>query len=341
MTRRNRSKSGPIGTIRVSSTPFCRPSETRPRLWIASESALSCSRASRISSSSSWIAEVLAEPADVGRPSVGRAAAARAGLDLGQPRASGDAVELARRVSEASAWAFEPRNSSSSPRAIATNRALVITSSPARFIRWSSRSLSTRIVSAIRAFFGRGRRAAGVVAVRVAAAAAAPAPVSGSAGTRRLRHGDRGLGAAASRPAGDGDRPRRHGGGLGPGAAGAGSLGARPRPPACIADLGHALDVGQGAQLVGVAVGGQDDREPRQRVDLVELLRGRVGATAPAPWRTAGSDQPGLHVGQGQAGLEDDGHRDPARLLEQLRRRRLRPGRVGRRAAGLGGWRRA
>ena len=39
MTRRNRSNSGPIGTIRVSSTPFCRPSETRPRLWIASESA--------------------------------------------------------------------------------------------------------------------------------------------------------------------------------------------------------------------------------------------------------------------------------------------------------------
>ena len=59
ITRRNRSKSGPIGTMRVSSTPFCRPSETRPRLWIASESALSCSRASRIKLSSSWIARKL------------------------------------------------------------------------------------------------------------------------------------------------------------------------------------------------------------------------------------------------------------------------------------------
>ena len=63
------------------------------------------------------------------------------------------------RVSEVSAWAFEPRNSSSSPRAIATNRALVITSSPARFIRWSSRSLSTRIVSAILAFCRAAARA--------------------------------------------------------------------------------------------------------------------------------------------------------------------------------------
>ena len=86
-TRRNRSKSGPIGTIRVSSTPFCKPSETRPRLWIASDSALSCSRASRISAELVLDrAEVLAEPADLRRPAVGRAAGGggpgRAGLDL-------------------------------------------------------------------------------------------------------------------------------------------------------------------------------------------------------------------------------------------------------------------
>ena len=63
ITRRNRSNSGPIGTIRVSSTPFCSPSETRPRLWIASESALSCSRASRMTSSS-WIGLEVARAAE-------------------------------------------------------------------------------------------------------------------------------------------------------------------------------------------------------------------------------------------------------------------------------------
>src|SRR5208282_3950965 len=53
MTRRNRSNRGPIGTIRVSRTPFWRPSVTRPRLWMASASVLSCSRPSRSRVSSS------------------------------------------------------------------------------------------------------------------------------------------------------------------------------------------------------------------------------------------------------------------------------------------------
>ena len=99
-------------------------------------------------------AEVVAEPADVGRPSVGRAAGAGRSSSLISASPSSPRVMLSSRsrVSEVSAWAFEPRNSFSSPRAIATNRALVITSSPARFIRWSSRSLSTRIVSAILPF---------------------------------------------------------------------------------------------------------------------------------------------------------------------------------------------
>ena len=87
MTRRNRSNSGPIGTIRVSSTPFCKPSETRPRLWIASESALTCSRASRIKYELVLDrAEVIAEPADVGRPAVERRRrTSPRPLDLGQP----------------------------------------------------------------------------------------------------------------------------------------------------------------------------------------------------------------------------------------------------------------
>ena len=73
MTRRNRSNSGPIGTIRVSSTPFCSPSVTRPRLWIASASVLSCSRPSRSRVELILdLPEIVAEPADVPGPAVNR-----------------------------------------------------------------------------------------------------------------------------------------------------------------------------------------------------------------------------------------------------------------------------
>ena len=74
MTRRNRSNSGPIGTIRVSSTPFLQPvgdpAQAVDRLGERLE-LLAC-----LADQVELIldrAEVVAEPADVNRPAVKRA----------------------------------------------------------------------------------------------------------------------------------------------------------------------------------------------------------------------------------------------------------------------------
>ena len=228
------------------------------------------------------------------------------------------------RVSAPGAWALEPRKSSSRPLAISTNRALLMTSSPARFIRWSSRSTldPDRLGHLGLARPPRLRRGA----VR---------PIAGS-GSGRRRYGSGSRAADRDRAsAGSGDRRGRRGDSGRGQAGGARRRARRGRPSGsatCEArldpDPGHAVDVGQRPELFGVALRGQPDGELGERLDLVELSAGGSRRDHPSPRPPAGSGPawPSCRA-SGRFGLEHARSRRPAPGPPGVRSGRT-PGRV-------------
>ena len=245
------------------------PSETRASWWIASAMRL----------------ELLAALADRGRARPGSRGSSRGAVGTAPPsgRPSRRRAAAGRRHSQARRAMLSsrscgvggqelgvrtPRNSSSSPRAISKNRDLLITSSPARFIRWSSRSTSTRSVSAtlrLRPAAARSARRAG------AGAGSAPGGARGSAGA------DRSAGAiAAVAGAGSGGRPRaRLRGRRRPARSRSGSRRRRRRrPAACSSPRSQSAS--------------SQTRELGERLHLLELLDRRLGRQHPRPGRPAG-----------------------------------------------------